>query len=109
MDFHRHSAPPQHATNAFTGQHVLVLFLKSQEASLSFRNSASTIATCPLVTLRSASAGANHAARSASGNSARLPDRGGHSISNVLLRKFRRSKSPSAAQAVITLPPDCLK
>ena len=39
----------------------------------------------------------NQPARSASGNSAILPDFGGHSTLKRLLEKFARSKSPSTA------------
>src|SRR4051794_7089611 len=51
-----------------------------------------------------ASASANHAARSTSGNSRCLPERGGHSIVNVFERIASASASPASAQAVTTLP-----
>jgi len=49
----------------------------------------------------------NHAARSTSGNVCRLPERGGHSISNVLLWIAPGSQSASSAKACTTLPPGC--
>ena len=45
----------------------------------------------------------NQAARSTSGNSACLPERGGHSIVNVLLAMAAASQSCSTAQAKIEL------
>ena len=44
---------------------------------------------------------------STSGNDCSRPLRGGHSISNVLLRIAFGSRSPSSANAVTTLPPAC--
>ena len=55
-----------------------------------------------------ARATANQPARSASGNSACLPDFGGHSIVRVLLRIALGSQSPSTAHACMTLPLGCL-
>src|SRR6185437_1628928 len=46
----------------------------------------------------------NHSTRSISGNTAVRPDRGGHSISNVLLTAVAGSRSPSTAQPNTTLP-----
>src|ERR1700761_1942878 len=46
----------------------------------------------------------NHSARSTSGNSWILPDRGGHSIEKRLLRIDPASQSPSMAQARTNLP-----
>ena len=56
---------------------------------------------------RSASSGANHPARSTSGNDVLRPLRGGHSSSNRLLRSSLGSNSPSRAKAVTTLRPGC--
>ena len=47
----------------------------------------------------------NQPALSISGNSAVRPERGGHSIVNVLLRTAAASISPWAAQALTILPP----
>ena len=52
-----------------------------------------------------AASSVNHAARSTSGNSACLPDRGGHSIVNVLLVMAAASQSCSTAQAKMSLWP----
>src|SRR4051812_36809067 len=49
----------------------------------------------------------NHPARSISGNCWRRPERGGHSISKLLLRTAPASRSPRAAHAVTSLPPFC--
>jgi hypothetical protein len=57
------------------------------------------------VIFRSAVGPSNHAARSTSGKACRLPERGGHSISKVLLVIADASRSCSIAQASITLPP----
>src|SRR6185369_2544756 len=55
-----------------------------------------------------ASSTEKNAARSISGNSRVLPERGGHSISKVLLRRTAGSQSPSKAQAVTFFPLLCL-
>src|SRR5262249_5655926 len=55
-----------------------------------------------------ASSTVKNAARSISGNSLVLPERGGHSISKVLLRSMAGSPSPSKAQAVPFFPLLCL-
>src|ERR1035437_4900118 len=47
----------------------------------------------------------NHSARSTSGTSISLPDRGGHSSSNVLLVVAPASRSPAMAQTRTSLPP----
>ena len=49
----------------------------------------------------------NHAARSISGNLWCRPERGGHSIENVLLTIAAGSASPSNAHARTILPPPC--
>src|SRR6266545_16167 len=49
----------------------------------------------------------NHSARSTSGNSRWLPERGGHSMVKVLLVIVSASRSPGAAQALRTLPLRC--
>ena len=55
-----------------------------------------------------ASARSNHSARSSSGNHCRRPDRGGHSISNVLLLSEAASQLPSTAHTCTSFPPGCL-
>src|SRR5262249_23533862 len=60
-------------------------------------------ACAPLIFFRAASR-SNHATRSISGKVCVRPDRGGHSISNVLLTASAGSRSPSAPQARTTLP-----
>src|SRR5438876_8329078 len=51
-----------------------------------------------------------NSARSISGNSLSLPERGGHSISNRFdLTSNGSGKSPSNAQACTILPPFCLR
>jgi|SRR5579871_388374 len=64
--------------------------------------------TCPFKILPRASSIENHPPRSTSGNSCICPDRGGHSISNTLLRKSAASNSPATAHAATTFPPGCL-
>jgi len=61
----------------------------------------------PVRILRRAVARSNHSARSISGMVTRLPDRGGHSISQRLLRTSAGSRSSSTAQAWTILPPAC--
>jgi hypothetical protein len=60
--------------------------------------------TCAGLIRRRAAARGNHSARSTSGKSRMVPERGGHSIVNVLLLTRAVSKSPSAAHAVTSLP-----
>ena len=67
----------------------------------------STKTVCPFRIFRRASALPNQAARSISGKVPRRPERGGHSISKVLLRMSAGSQSPSMAHARTTLPPGC--
>ena len=71
-----------------------------------YRSSASRIGRWPLRILRAATSGVNHAARSASGNSRIRPDRGGHSMANVLLLRLAGSNSPSTAHASTILAAD---
>ena len=59
----------------------------------------STKTVCPFRIFRRASAIANQAARSISGKVRLRPERGGHSISKVLLRMSAGSQSPSMAHA----------
>jgi alpha-galactosidase/6-phospho-beta-glucosidase family protein len=60
--------------------------------------------TCAAFNLRRASSIPNHSTRSISGNDSIRPDRGGHSISYVLLCATAGSRSPSTAQASTRLP-----
>ncbi len=60
--------------------------------------------TCPGTSLRRALWRSNHSPRSTSGNSCCLPDFGGHSIQNMLLRNLPASTSPATAQADMTFP-----
>jgi len=59
---------------------------------------------CAGLSFSRASSWPNQPARSTSGNSCIRPDRGGHSIVNVLLVIASASRSPAAAYAVMTLP-----
>src|ERR1700722_12060358 len=64
--------------------------------------------SCPLNIRFRAARRENQSARSTSGNSCILPDFGGHSIENVLLRISRGEQSPWKAQAVTNFPLGCL-
>ena len=55
-----------------------------------------------------ASSMSKNSARSISGNSCFFPERGGHSIVNVLLLVAAGSQSPSNAHAWTALPPFCI-
>ncbi len=70
--------------------------------------SRSSSGRCPALIFSRASSSVNHSARSTSGKTCRLPLRGGHSISKLLLRMLCVSISSSAANAVTNLPPRCL-
>ena len=74
----------------------------------SFSAKAAMIGLCPFVAFFNASSMENQPALSTSGNSAVLPERGGHSIANILLLSRAGSKSPSHPQATIVFPPACL-
>ncbi len=52
-----------------------------------------------------AASGVNHASRSSSGTSMKMPECGGHSMLKVLDQAWAVSMSPSTAQACTTLPP----
>src|SRR5579885_434490 len=62
---------------------------------------------CPARIRFSASSSENHSHLSTSGNSFMRPERGGHSIENILLFRREESQSPSSPHAVTTLPPAC--
>ena len=62
---------------------------------------------CAGRSLRQAESISNQPARSTSGNRCILPERGGHSSSNVLLLRPSTSNSPRAAHAWTVLPPAC--
>ena len=68
------------------------------------RRSASRNGACAGRIMRPACSRSKNAALSTSGKLCRRPDRGGHSISKVLLVMFSGSQSPSAAQASTSLP-----
>ena len=71
--------------------------------------SASRTGAWPFKILRAASAGVNQAARSTSGKSCVRPDRGGHSMANVLLVSLDGSASPSTAHTSTVLALDWRK
>lgn len=64
----------------------------------------SRIGAWPGLIRRRASSNANHPARSTSGKRCCVPDRGGHSIVNELLRIVAGSRSPAKIQAVTRFP-----
>jgi hypothetical protein len=77
----------------------------SRQTATELSSNRSTKAICPLRIFRRASAIPNQAARSISGKVRLRPERGGHSISKVLLWMSAGSQSPSMAHARTTLPP----
>ena len=72
------------------------------------RESSSRKLTCPFRIFSFATSIVNHSARSTSGKSRRLPERGGHSIEKVLLTILVASQSPLTAQPYTSFPAVCL-
>ena len=67
--------------------------------------SRSRSSTCAGLSFTRASSSVNHPARSTSGKVCIRSERGGHSVSNVLLTIASTSTSPATAHAATTLPP----
>src|SRR6185437_9744827 len=84
--------------------HLLLVHDPSPTCSRSAASSRSRNGTCAAFSRVRASSMPNHSTRSISGNTAIRPDRGGHSISKVLLTAVAGSRSPSTAQPSTTLP-----
>src|SRR6185312_15152916 len=83
--------------------HLLLVHDPSPTHCPSAASSRSRNGTCAAFSRVRASSMPNHSTRSISGNTAIRPDRGGHSISKVLLTAVAGSRSPSTAQPSTTL------